>query len=99
MKSVIYLLLIIGCCNCTYNNETEIYQNKRDKVINVREKIREIDFKDVYISNISWPYLIDHYLLVRDYKAYDKLIHVFNKNDFSHITSIAQRGKGPDAYR
>jgi hypothetical protein len=78
-----------------HNTATEKYQNRRDNIVNVRERIREIDFKDIYISNISWPYLIDNYLLVRDYKSPDKQIHIFNKNNFDHITSIANRGKGP----
>ena len=90
---IIIIVIVLG--SCTQNSGTEKYQNRRECIINVREKINEIDIGDVYISNISWPYLLDHCLIIMDYKGYDKLIHIFNKDDFTYLTGIANRGKGP----
>jgi hypothetical protein len=89
-----YLLLIATCWSCT-NSTTEKHQGKRDKVINVREKMKEIEMEDVLISSSNALYLIDDYLIISDYKAPDESIHLFDKTSFSHVTSTAYRGQGP----
>ena len=35
-------------------------------------------------------------LLIADHKSVDKQIHIFNKNDFSYLTSIGNFGEGPE---
>ena len=35
------------------------------------------------------------YLIISDHRSYDKLIHVFDKNNFNHITSFGYQGEGP----
>ncbi|MFR8358247.1 MAG: 6-bladed beta-propeller [Parabacteroides sp.] len=35
------------------------------------------------------------YLLVSDYKSPDKLVYIFDKNNFKYITSTGDRGQGP----
>jgi hypothetical protein len=90
------LLVAIGC-SCTHS-ETEKYQNKRDNVINVHEKVKEIKINDddVLIGGSIRMYTLDNYLIIGDHKPLDKLIHLFEKNEFTYITSIADRGEGPD---
>ena len=36
------------------------------------------------------------YLIIGDYKSSDKLIHIFDKNDFSYLASTAYVGQGPN---
>lgn len=95
MDKTFYLLLILICCSCAHNSEVEKYQNKRDNVINVRDKIKKIQIKNVLIGRYPDLYLIDDYLIVRDHKSWDKFIHLFDKKSFLYITSFADRGEGP----
>ncbi|MCC2599284.1 hypothetical protein [Sphingobacterium sp. FBM7-1] len=39
-------------------------------------------------------YLVDDYLVIADHKSADKLIHLFDGNDFNYVTSIANIGQG-----
>ena len=94
MKILYPIFIIIICWGCT-GSKTEKHQSKRDNIINVRGKLREIKVEDVFISNFSWPYVIDNYLIISDYHSYDKQIHIFDKNSFGYVTSIADKGKGP----
>ena len=59
-------LLIVLCLSCTSNTDTEIYQNRRDNVISVKDKVKEIMIEDVLIGRITRPYLIDKYLIIVD---------------------------------
>ena len=89
------LLLIVLCLSCTSNTDTEIYQNRRDNVISVKDKVKEIMIEDVLIGRVTRPYLIDKYLIIVDHNSYDRFIHLFDKNDFHYITSTAYKGQGP----
>ena len=40
--------------------------------------------EDVLISGFASTYLLDDYLLIKDNRAPDKIIHLFNKNTFQH---------------
>ncbi len=95
MNKLLYLLLIIASWSCSQNPETEKHQNKRDQVIDVRDRVKEFSTQDVLIGRISRSYLIDDYLIVTDYNAPDKLIHLFDKNTFEHLASSTYQGQGP----
>jgi hypothetical protein len=82
------------CWSCTHSS-TEKYQSKRNNIINVRKKIKEIKIEDVLISQTARLYLMDDYLIIGDYRTMDKLIHVFDRETFNYITSIASCGQGP----
>ena len=88
-------LLIIFLGSCRQSTETEKYQNKRDNVINIHEKVKEIEIEEIPIGRMAALFLTDNYLIVVDVLSLDKLIHIFNKNNFSYVTSIAPRGQGP----
>ena len=64
------LLLIVLCLSCTSNTDTEIYQNRRDNVISVKDKVKEIMIEDVLIGRVTRPYLIDKYLIIVDHSSY-----------------------------
>jgi hypothetical protein len=98
MNKLVCLLFIAVCWGCTHSTETEKYQNKRDKVVNVHDKVKEIVIPedDVLIGAVARLYLMDDYLIIVDSHSFDKLIHLFDKNKFSYITGIADKGQGPN---
>jgi hypothetical protein len=98
MNKLLSWLLIAICWSCSRDTQTEKYQNERNNVVNVREKVKEIkiDEDDVVIGGSVRLYTLDNYLIISDHKPMDKLIHLFDKNRFTYITSIADRGQGPD---
>ena len=43
MRSYLYLLIIISFWGCTQNSTIEKYQNKRAHIINIHDKVKEIN--------------------------------------------------------
>lgn len=95
MKNIFFLLLIVLCWSCTSNSATEKFQERRDNVIDVKDKVKEIVIEDVLIGRVARSYIIDNYLIIVDHSSYDRFIHLFDKNDFHYITSTAYKGQGP----
>lgn len=89
------LFVIIACLGCTNKSGTEKYQKNRDRIADVRDRVKEIEIENPVIGSNASLFLMDQYLIIVDYKSQDKLIHIFDKNTFNHITSIADRGQGP----
>jgi hypothetical protein len=89
------ILLAFLACSCTVSHDTEKYQSKRDHIINVRDKIVEIQIEEPLLSWYSVLYVMDQYLIIQDLRSFDKLIHLFDRNSFQYITGIAYRGQGP----
>lgn len=90
-----YLFFIAICWSCTQSSDTEKYQKTRDNIINIRDRIKEIEIEDVLIGRISWPHIIDKYLIISDYESPDQQIHLFDKSNFRYLTSTAYKGQGP----
>ena len=88
-----YLLFVL--INCTNSTDTDKYQNKRDNTIDVKNNIVEIVKDDVLISSISRLYLTDNYLIIKDIKSFDLLIHLFDKSNYTYLASAIPRGQGP----
>jgi WD40 repeat protein len=100
MKPLIYLLLTALCLSCSRNSTTEKYQNNRNNIVNVHDKIREINTGDIYIGSVANLHLMDKYLFIVDYQAFvsDRQVHIFDKNTFEHVASIATKGEGPGEF-
>jgi len=47
------------------------------------------------LSGTTRAFIMNDYLIIADYKPDDKLIHIFDKNNFKYITSTAYIGQGP----
>ena len=94
-KFVFFFALVL-CSSCIHNSETVKVQRNRTNIIQMRDKVKEIKIEDVLLHNFSRVYLIDKYLIIKDPYSFDKMIHLFDKNDFSYITSTGERGPGPD---
>lgn len=95
MSRLLYILFIVTYWSCMDSSETEKLQNTRNTIINVREKLQKIEIEDVLIGGVNRLQLLGDYLIIGDYSSYDQLIHIFNKKDFSYVTSTAPRGEGP----
>jgi hypothetical protein len=89
---IIYVLL---CSSCTVSNETEKYQRSRKNIIHVGDKVKEIKMEEPLISSLNRLYLMDSYVIIQDMKSLDKLIHLFDRNNFEYIAGFADRGQGP----
>lgn len=81
--------------SCLKSTDTEKYQNKRNNIIKVKDKVQEIVIEDVMIGSIARLHLTDNYLIIKDPKSSDMLIHLFNRNDYKYKTSGLPRGQGP----
>ena len=58
---------------------TEKYQDKRNDIINVKDKVIEFETGNVLIGSVSRLYMSNNCLLIADHKSVDKQIHIFNK--------------------
>lgn len=95
MERIFFVFIILGSWACSNSSDSGIHQHKRDNIINVESEIKEIPIEDVLIGSIARLYLADNYLIIADHKSADKLIHIFDKNNFYYLTSIADIGQGP----
>ena len=98
MKKIIFIIVIVLCWSCTHNTKTEKYQGSRNNIVNVRDEVKEIKIndEDVIIGSVVRLFIIDNYLIIEDAHSAGKLIHIFDKNRFTYLTSIGDRGQGPN---
>jgi len=97
MKNLNILVLLIQfsaiCFSCN-ENIIEKNQKKRDKTININDKINDIKIDSIF--GFPMLYILDDFLIISDLQPHSaKAIHLFNKNTFEHITSTGILGKGP----
>ncbi|MBE8722337.1 BF3164 family lipoprotein [Sphingobacterium pedocola] len=91
----LYVLMLLSIWGCNDRSDSEIHQYKRDKITHAKADLQEIQIEDALIGSIARLYIIDDYVLIVDHKSADKLIHIFNKDNFNYVTSIADIGQGP----
>lgn len=90
--SLLLLVLLMGSLKIS---GIEIYQKERDKVTDVHSLVKEIRINDAKMESTTRPFILGKYLIIGDYKSYDKLIHIFKKDDFTFAGSTAGVGQGP----
>lgn len=88
-------LWLLFTLSCGQDSDSVKYYDAQSKVQNVKEDIQEISIEEIPISNFGKPFILNNYLIISDYKSFDKLIHVFDKNTFAHLASVGDRGQGP----
>ena len=95
--NTILCLLVLGLVSSCKQHDSghRKYYDVRDNVIEVKQNIHNIPINDVDISNFGTPYILNQYLLISDYKSFEKLIYIFDKNSFKFITSVGDNGQGP----
>lgn len=81
--------------SCKQHSESVKHYDALDNIRNVKENIHEIAIENIAISNFGAPSILNNYLIISDYKSFDKLIHIFDKNTFAYLTSVGDRGQGP----
>ncbi len=96
MKFIPIYLFIFAFIGCQSYSPTEIHLDSRDNVIDVNSKIVEILTEEPFISSYSDVYLLNNCLIIKDWKGYDNLIHLFDKNTFKHLKSTGTIGQGPN---
>lgn len=90
-----FILILSICWSCSQNSNTEKHQSKRNNIIDVRDQVKEIQMEDVLIGSVARLFIDDEYLIIGDIKSQDKLIHIFDKNNFNYLASTAPKGSGP----
>lgn len=96
MKTSYLSLLVLLLLGCKNNSSTDIYVKSRNNIIKVQDKIVEVLTEEPFISTYSDVHLLNDHLIVKDWKGYDYLIHIFNKNTFEHVKSTGTIGQGPN---
>ena len=96
MKYIPIYLFIFAFIGCQSYSPTEIHLDSRDNVIDVNSKIVEILTEEPFISSYSDVYLLNNCLIIKDWKGYGNLIHLFDKNTFKHLKSTGTIGQGPN---
>jgi len=87
--------MILSCNEKNKNRGVNIYQKKRNNIINLENKIDDIK-TDILLGRIVQLNTIDNYLIVTDLAtSSNKGIHVYNKNSLKYITSTGIIGQGP----
>ena len=94
MKNALFFIIFAVCWSCG-SSSTEKHQNSRNKIVNIKNKIKEIEMEDILIGQLCRIYTTSDYLIICDYKAFGEQIHLFDKNNFTHVTSTANKGQGP----
>jgi len=79
---------------CNPRSGTEKYQRKRNKIVNVQDRVKMV-IQDAIVPASTSLYLIDNYLLVTNWMSKDYLIQVFDRNSFDYVTSTGHFGPGP----
>ena len=88
-------LLLTACGTGTNGTQLEKVQNERNEVVNVQSMVKEINTGDVLIASVARLFSSDKYLLIADFKGYDKLIHLFDNENYRHVCSVGELGQGP----
>lgn len=93
----LYFVALLACLvSCGTGSESQDKnQTTRNNDVDVKGITHEMNCDDVLIGSIAQPYICGQYLLVVDYKSVDKLIHVFNKDNFKWLYSFGDMGQGP----
>lgn len=92
-----FSLCCLFCLSCSKPVETEKYQKSRDKVVDVHDKVVEINTGDVLIGNNSRMHLLGDCWIVIEYgwSVVDDYVHLFDRNTYKPLLSTGRKGQGP----
>lgn len=96
MKRLIYISSFLLCLGCSSTTSTEKYQDKRDHIVEMKEKVKALDIEEVLVGSYSLSYVLGDYILIADYKSFDKLVHILDAKTLRYITSCVNKGEGPE---
>ncbi len=96
IKKILFSLLVLQTVfGCSSNTTTEKHLSHRNNIVNVHDKVIPIHIDEPYISSNCKPYVMDKYLFIVDFQCLYRFIHLFDKNTFQYLSSIAPKGRGP----
>ena len=96
MRIISVLLSVLLLAGCGKSDPTEKHQKSRDRIVDVSDRIREIDLGDeLLIGAMPRLFVLDDCLLILDPHSYDNLLHVVDKKTFTPLRSGIRRGRGP----
>lgn len=95
-KLLLLLLLVAFGVSCSRNSTTEVYQTSRNEIRQVKDDVHKICMEDVLIGSVARVFLLNNHFIVADCKSDDKLIRIFDKNDFGYVCSVGTLGEGPE---
>ena len=96
MKNTLFSLLILFLlASCKSDDKGVRNYDAGSEVVNVKDKIVHIDFKERFFSTWAKPYIVNQYLVMSDNKLVDNLISVFDKNTFEYKCCFSSQGNGP----
>lgn len=91
--NLIPCLVFIIITSCKSKN-SEVFQNRRDNIINIGDKI--VDIKSDLIFGNSTLHIVDEFFIINEVSPKgEQSIHLFNKNTFEYVTSTGIIGRGP----
>ena len=90
-----FCLFLIIFSSCKQSTDDTNFYDSNENVNEVKSFLHDITISDVDISEFGTPFILNQYLIISDYKSFDKLIHIFDKNTFRYLTSVGERGQGP----
>ena len=89
-----FLLFITTSCGNKNENETEKIQNERGRIVDVSDKI--VNIETDYVFGKSDLHIIDNILIAEEsYPKGGEVDHLFDLNTFKYITSTGALGRGP----
>lgn len=95
-KLFFFITVLLFLVSCTSDSTQEKFQQSRNNIQNVKQHVIETNMDDVLIGSSAKLFLLNDFLIIADHKSLDKQIHLFNKNNFHHLFSIAPFGEGPN---
>ena len=95
MKTYLYICLLFLLTSC-YSEVTSEKHFDSHLITNVQKYVKKLSLENVLMSGHSKLNISNEYLIISDWRGYDKLIHLFNKNTFQHIVSTSETGQGPN---
>ena len=97
MKHIIYFVLFVSfMSSCFKNSNIEKKQDHSANIIDVKELVKEIVIDTPLIGGWARPFIVNDYLLISDSQSEEKLIYVFDKNNFSYLMGVGDVGEGPN---
>ena len=97
MKRIVYFVLFVFVASsCFRNSDVEKSQNHSTNIIDVKESVKEIIIDTPLIGGWARPFIVNDYLLISDSQSEEKLISIFDKNNFSYLMGVGDAGEGPN---
>ncbi|MFI3306748.1 MAG: hypothetical protein R3Y68_09630 [Rikenellaceae bacterium] len=94
MRQTILIAALCALASCGGEIPTERYQTTRDNIVDVSEKLVEVDLGEDILLGQGDVSIVGEYLLVSDYTSKKELLHIFDRTSFDHIWSGLRKGRG-----